>query len=60
MMMRGSGTLSFISLCGNTTAPLRYTSSLVLTSSPRMLWFSMRAHCPRREYQPMIAFLTNA
>jgi hypothetical protein len=60
MMMRGSGTLSFSSLCGKITAPLRYTSSFVLTSSPKIAWFSMRAHCPILEYQPMMAVFTYA
>ena len=54
MMILGSGTLSLSSLWGSTMAPLSSSSSLVDTSSPRMLEFSTRAQRPILEYQPTI------
>lgn len=42
MTIRGSVMLLEIDLCGSTEAPLTYSSSLMVTSSPRTVMFSTR------------------
>ena len=53
MTIRGSVMLLEIDLCGRTEAPLTYSSSLMVTSSPRTVMFSTRVYgisaCPRNQ-----------
>lgn len=53
-MMLADCTLSLISLCGSTVAPLRYSSFLTATSSPSTHWFSSLHQLPILLSQPMI------